>query len=146
MANHAFVTSRKHFNSDQIERDIQEILTRRFKNKVGYTRQNDYFEIGFGDKPEYPWSFTMWLASRRKLEFRHPVGDWNHWIFCVIQDEFACKYGGMISDEGVDGRWRGDPNKYLTFKNYIDEAYAHVPKILRYVIVGTSQSPKGWKE
>jgi len=145
MSNHAFVTSYKHFNGDQIEKDIQEILIRRFNNKIGYTRKNNYFEIGFGDEPKHPWSFTMWIASRRKLEFRHPNGDWNHWIFSVVQDELACKYGGMISDEGVGGRWRGEQYRHPTFRSFLDEAYKNLPGMLRYALQHIHM-PKGWKE
>jgi len=124
MANHGFVTTNKWLTQDKVKEDIEEIISRCFKNKIFLVINGDNsFSIGF----EYPWNITCWFENCHKVEFRNPAPDWCWWIMFVIQNELAIKYNGLISDEGTgEEKWKGIPNKYPTFKSYLNGRFSHI--------------------
>lgn len=115
MANHSFVTTRKHYNPDKVEQDLKNILVERFSGRIPYKRDGSHFDIGF----EWPYSLSMWVENRHRLEFRNPRPDWAWWVQSVIHNEFALLYNGWISDEGVKEKWRGEVGKFPTYKSYM---------------------------
>jgi len=115
MANHSFVTTRKFLKADQVEEDLKFILNKRFAGKISYTRDGEYFEVGF----EWPYHVPFWVENVHKLEFRNQVPDWCWWVQNILHNEFALLYNGWISDEGVGEKWRGIPNKYPAFHSYL---------------------------
>lgn len=144
MANHGYVTTRRKLTPEQVDQDIREIVKRRFKGEVeveyeklsekptkrrseGWEFWNIWASWRFRPKSEELWKkfggeFSTWIMSHRKLEFRHPHGDWAWWAQMILQDELALKYGGTISDEGVSERWKVTPHmirKYRHFKNWV---------------------------
>jgi hypothetical protein len=130
MGNHGFVTTKKWLTGDRLEKDLKEIIEERFQNKVPYTREDDYFEIGFN----YPWKFGCWIENCHKVEFRNPNADWCWWAMAVIQNELALRYNGLISDEGVGEKWKGVANKYPTFRNYIEARLAHMKNPTKWIL------------
>lgn len=130
MANHGFVTTKKWLTGDRVEKDIKEIIEERFKNKVPIVRTEDSFEIGF----EYPWSFGCWVENCHKVEFRNPMPDWCWWVMAVIQNDLAIKYNGLISDEGVNGYWKGVQNKYPTFRLWVKARHAHMKNPGKWIL------------
>lgn len=131
MANHAYVTSRRWFKPDVVEREIREILKSiDVWGVVELSRDDKWFEVKLDQ--EY---LSLWVETNRKLEFRHPRNHFLYWIMCVLQNEFAYKYDGWISDEGLgDERWRGEKNKYSTYEEFLKptlKGYETLPKPLR---------------
>jgi len=129
MANHGFVTVRTRLTPERVDKDIKEIVKRRLHD-VLKVEGPDLFD----DKKTYgwllsvkgadDWQFSIWLSSPRKLEFRHPRGDWLWWAqVLVMTEELAVKYNGIVSDEGVSEKWKGDPAKYPTFESWLDARY-----------------------
>ena len=130
MANHGFVTTKKWLTGDRVEEALKDILEERFESKIPYKRTNDYFEIGF----ECPWVFGFWVENCHKLEFRHASPEWCWWVMCVIQNEFAIRYNGLISDEGVEEKWKGEPNKYPTFRSWIAIRYRNMKNPGKWIL------------
>lgn len=142
MANHGYVTTRRHLTPEEVDRDIREIVKRRFKDliEVRYEktapepsthnfRGTDFWNIwalwAFEPKDEKlkktsNYIFEVWIMNRRKLEFRHPHGDWSWWGQMTVQNELAYKYDGTISDEGVEERWKVDQKKLDKYRHYRD--------------------------
>ena len=116
MANHSFVTTKKWLKPDRVEEDLKYILEKRFGDTISYTRDGDYFTVGF----EYPWRCEFWVENVHKLEWRNGGPDWCWWVQCILHNEFALLYNGTISDEGVSEKWKGTQNKYPTFKSYLN--------------------------
>jgi len=130
MSNHGYVTTKKWLKVDIIEENLKQILQNRFDGKIPYCRNDDQFEIGFG----YPWSFDMWVENVHKIEFRNPQPTWCWWIMVVIQNELAIMYNGTISDDGVNEKWKGTPNKYPEFKDYLAVRYSHLSSPIKWFV------------
>ena len=81
MSNYTYIKTVRWLKEDQVEKDLQEILSRRFGNKIPYTRKDGCFTIGF----EYPWRISLWIETRHKLEARDPVPQWAYWLMVVIK-------------------------------------------------------------
>ena len=146
MANHGFVTTRKWLNPEQIRQDLEEIIDRRFKGKLQICEEGSAEDVPFWCQIEpknmnEPWEykFSVQLTTGRKLEFRHPPNDWAFWAQVVFQNELGEKYEGMISDEGVEERWRPIAEKFPTYKSWVHHLHqpmssdkAHI-KAVKYI-------------
>jgi hypothetical protein len=61
----------------------------------------------------------IWLAEPQKIEIRHGGrGSLDWWIESCFINDLAVKLDGVISDDGVEETWRGEPGKYPTFRAY----------------------------
>lgn len=69
---------------------------------------------------EESWSYEweVYRESKRKFGGKHPHNTWGSYLMSVIQNELSFRHNGRISDEGVDGTWKGDPAKFKTFRGY----------------------------
>lgn len=141
MANHSFVTTRKFLKVDQVEADLQYILNKRFGNKMSFTRDGDYFLVGF----EWPYQVPLWLENVHKLEFRNGGPDWCWWVQTILHNEFALLYNGWISDECCDERWRGTPDHYPTIDSYFKNRVKGSPiaaKLMAHLLSFLEGAPK----
>jgi hypothetical protein len=140
------MTTRKQLTPDKVDRDIKEIVERRLGSIVEVTFETYTKEPVRGDywagwrfspkegtvKEGYRFEFGAWLNSRRKMEFRHPHGDWSWWAQMIIQDELALKYDGTISDEGVSERWKVTPDKikkYFHYRDWVTQRWAQTRNV-----------------
>lgn len=153
MANHGYVTTRRHLTPEEVDQDIREIVKRRFNDIIDVRFEKNAPEPGkhefrgtlfwniwgcwvFEPKDEKlkktsNYIFGAWLMSHRKLEFRHPHGDWSWWGQMIVQDELAFKYDGIISDEGVEERWKVTQeklDKYRHYKDWVTHRWSWNPK------------------
>lgn len=146
MANHSFVTTRKWLKADRVEEDLKEILLKRFGNKMSYTREGDYFVVGF----DWPYEVPFWVENVHKLEFRNQMPNWCWWVQNILHNEFALLYNGWVSDEAVlPERWRGTPNKYPTFYSYLKARSKGHPwglKLVGHLLKMMDNAPKQVKE
>lgn len=144
MANHGFVTTRRKLTVERVDKDIREIVERRFKGLASVKLENfgppkdEHERWAMWDftvpctedlkRGRFPWGFEIWFTTPHKLEFRHSFTgsqDWCSWAqCCVMEEELAKLYNGWVSDEGVDNRWRGKPEKYPTFQSWLDILYS----------------------
>ena len=142
MANHAYVTTRRILTPEVVDQDIREIVTRRLKDEVtiefkkfgklpkktsykGYESWEIWALWRFEPKSQKikePWrfGFEAWQMSHRKLEFRHPHGEWAWWAQMILREELAYKYDGILSDEGISDRWKATPEKLKKYAHYRD--------------------------
>jgi hypothetical protein len=142
MANHGYVTTRRILTPEEVDKDIREIVERRFKGHIdvefkkllkdpkkssfrGYESWDIWALWVFSPKDkkfkkESRHCFEAWIMSQRKLEFRHPHGEWAWWGQMIVQEELAYKYGGTVSDEGVEERWKVTPEKLAKYRHYKD--------------------------
>lgn len=120
MANHGFITSKKNFKKEQVIKDLQEINLRRFDRKL--TISSDFDTEWFISHGGY--GFYIWISSPRKLEHRHASG-WLYYLELVFAEEMGKKYNAIMSDEGSDEKWKPRPEKYPTFKSWLDILYGH---------------------
>lgn len=128
--NHAYVTLPKAIPAADIAARIQEIVTSKWGSALKVTSDGEGWAIG-----EYPFGVSVWLDKPNRLEFRkhHPC-ELSWWIQTFIQESLAAHFKGWCKDDGVGGRWRGNPEKYATFRQYFDTLYAHVPEGDRMMI------------
>lgn len=150
MANHGFVTiQERKFTPEMVDRDLRAIVERRFLGEVDIDFKPTKNPMR-GDilacwtitpknvpDPKYIFEFEVWLTNARKLEFRHPHGQWGWWAqVAVLEEEFAYLYGGTVSDEGISERWKGSMEKlktYPTFRSWIESMYTNL-KIRRAMV------------
>ena len=130
MSNHGYVTSGRIFKSDEVNSAINEINQRRFGNKltiehdkhgwfVGCKIFNKGYDIKKKSKVKYEMGFDLWIETKRKLEFQHNIDDFVWYVESVFINELAHKYNGMISDDGVDEKWKPDLTKYKSYRQYL---------------------------
>jgi hypothetical protein len=123
MANHGYITSRRHFKAEQIEKDLQEINERRFKGYLtiqpdsGCSEKGSWF-VSYNDNL-YTTGFNIWIESQRKLEHRHTSG-WGYYVELVFCEELGAKYDATMSDGGISDRWKPCPEKYPTYRAWLD--------------------------
>ena len=128
--NHAFVTLQNGVTKDDFDRVLREIVQAKWKEALKVTRDEGEWSVG-----EYPFGVSVWFGKPNRLEFRkhHPC-DVSWWIQIFIQESLAEHYKGWCKDEGVGGKWRGNPEKYATFKHYFDSLHAHIPEKDRVMV------------
>lgn len=130
MANHGFVTTRKHLTGEKVDADLRVIVNRRFGNDFVVEYIPHWEQGGWKIKPsgDSPWffEFTLWLAKRGTLEFRHPRSGWAYWAQQTIQDELAILYNGTISDEGVFEKWKVKKIEYPTYESWFKMLNSHL--------------------
>jgi hypothetical protein len=132
MANHCFVTTRKRFKYEAVTADLQEINERRFNGALliePYEATESNYGNGWmiGVVGCHDWlTINCWLTTSRKFELRHgPGGDIRWWFEFCIQNDLALKYDGWTSDEGVEGRWKGEENYLPTFVDHVKKMHEH---------------------
>lgn len=124
MSNHGYLTSKRNFHKDQVLKDLQEINDRRFKGMLNIEdsdcgSKGSWF-IGYQDEGwEHPEGFNIWICSPKKLEHRHSRA-WSYYLEIAFANELGIKYNAIISDDGVDETWKPDPEKYKTFKSWLE--------------------------
>jgi len=123
MANHGHVRVRGRLcNADQIDKDLRRIIERRFQDHLVVDRDEtgdgSYWVVTIKGSETHGWS--CWVETRRTLEFRHPRGDFLNYTQTVVQHELAALYNGWITDEGVEGKWDPDVNKFRKFTDWLD--------------------------
>lgn len=136
MANHGYVTTRKHLLADLINLDLMEINERVFKNKLTLTRDaTNYWTFEYPNPPDGRYySFPVQLTNKNKLEFRHQMGDWNFWAQNQVAEELALKYNGLISDDGVSEKWKAE-NKTPHYKDWVKRSwYRMAPKPVAFAM------------
>lgn len=130
MANHGFVSSKKNLSKEQVLADLQEINQRRFQGLLNiedseWGENGSWFISYLSPGEMYPNGFNIWITSPRKLEHRHTHG-WAYYLEIAFSSELGAKYGGKISDECCEEKWDPDPEKYPTFKAWIERRYGHM--------------------
>lgn len=131
MANHGFVKTKKHMKPEAITALLDELNESHFKGNL----KIEYHLADEGDTSVYgPHCWLLkyesndqvyakrvcWLNNRQSWEIRHGGGgDFAWWIDSTITNEVACQFNGTISDGGHGDRWKGEPNKYPEFLDYL---------------------------
>lgn len=135
MANHGYVKTKRKLTRDEVTKALKEINERRFKGLFDLSGPTPFQE----NKREFCWSFRFkqddWLyfevwkkEGAKTLEFRHPHGSFNFWAQCVVENDLALKFNGLITDDGCGDKWRGEKNKYPTFYDYEYNSWFGYPK------------------
>lgn len=162
MANHGYVTTRKRLNGDKLAGMLAEINRDRFRGSLVIQREDDSFSVQYEEDGP---ARCLWLASRRKIEFRHGPDPLLWWVEAVVMNDLALKVGGKISDDGVDQQWEGEEGKYPTFvawqqglygqKNLASKCFAYSEFLcIRSGVeneefkkcLGKMPEPEGWAE
>jgi hypothetical protein len=139
MGNIAFNSFRKNMSDDDFTQVLEEVVSDRFGGKV--VVRTEPWEDGVGSWVVEPredlggdhlWTHSLeWYRhGQRKFGTKHPHSDWGEWILIVIQNELAVRHNGRITDEGVEGSWAGDTNKYPTFMSWFERIYRRSKKLL----------------
>jgi len=127
MANHGYVKTKKSMTADDIQALIEELNRTTFKNGFTIERHNNIWHIIYGNMPSYG-SRTFWLNSKPNLksksfEMRHGGGtSFIWWADAVIIDTVARKFDGVISDGGVESKWKPPEHNY-TLAEYFQKMY-----------------------
>jgi len=128
MANHGYITSRKHFDAEQIENDLREINERRFKSLLTIEPDSEWKDgkswfISYKDKTwEWPEGFSIRIVSPQKMMHQHECG-WALYLGIVFSNELGAKHNATMSDECDDGEWEPHPSKYPTYKDWVEYSW-----------------------
>jgi len=118
MANHSYVTTSRNLTAAIITPLAQELLARYFGPVAVLRSDGDQWQVTFTDARAHGFSF--WLATRRKIEFRHPLGTFYHWAQQVLIEEFAARLDGRIYHDGIQGPSQPDLAGINTYKKWLD--------------------------
>lgn len=128
MSNIAYNSFPKDMSDNDFTRTLEEIVKDRFGTKLAVKTVVEggrvcSWIVGPQESlvPENTWFYEweIFRESKRKFGGGHPHSDWGTWMMTVIQNELACRHNGRISDEGVQGTWKGDPNKHQTYEEWV---------------------------
>ena len=134
MANHGFVKTRKHMTPEKITLLLETINQAHFKGNLKieyYHATGKDLKSAWGphtwvityispiDHQEYAGR-VCWLNTRRSFEMRHGGGsDFAWWFDQMVINEVALQFEGMISDDGVGGKWKGKKGHYNSLIRFI---------------------------
>ena len=131
MANHGWVKSKKVIPPELVSEILDELNKKLFKGNLQIEYSISTPESpGYGEhtwvlryvSEEKEWaSRVCWLDTPKKFEMRHGGGSkFAWWIDTAILNEVAVRTNGTIYDDGDDEKSKGVPNKFDTFKSYLD--------------------------
>ena len=116
MANHGFVYLKTRITPKRLKEEMQKINQARFKGKLKLEPAGVYCSIKFYDC----FDIHFWVAHPRKIEYRHgPGGDLRWWIELVFANDLALALNGLLGDEGCEGKWKPEKDKYPTLKDMV---------------------------
>lgn len=126
MSNHGYVHTKLPMTKDDLLATIDELNKSHFNGnitlEVDPDPKNSYIDAFW--KGDYCRQF--WLENKKKFEISHRGGnDIAWWVGGVITNAIAIKFNGYISDDGCEGKWRPNPEKYTTYRTYLDYRYGN---------------------
>lgn len=127
MSAHCYIKIEKCLIAQEIERDLKEIIHRRFKDLLRlecHINENEVcdWDVRYDDTHRFP----VCLKTNGKLEFTHPDDAWSYWAQSVVEDELAIKYNGKMSDEEYPQQeLRPAPEIHENFTRYLEAATHH---------------------
>lgn len=130
MGNISFVSSKRNLDPEQVADDLDEINERRFGGFFNIFGGDGELDVGYfaGDVHQTLWYWS--LQSRRKIGGKHPrpALSWVCWAWSVFQAELGVKWGGRLSDEGVEGTWSPAESleNYADLPTYLESFYGHM--------------------
>jgi hypothetical protein len=142
MANHGWTKTRKQMKPEQITAMLDELNASLFKGnlQIEYhmsTPENPgwgphTWVLRYHSEGQEWASRVCWLNTGKHFEMRHGGGSqlaW--WIDTAILNEVAVRFDGTIGDDGVSQKWKGEPGKFNSFNDYLDQMWKHVksPKV-----------------
>lgn len=126
MANHGYITTKKHLTTELLTAALNKISRERFGGKIRVEGPFPDAEDNWGHGTHLVHvaegvSYPVWLSSHRKIEICHGPGTIVYWwVETVIINDLAVAFNGDISDDGVGRMGKGEPGKYPTFTSYLD--------------------------
>ncbi len=134
MANYGYCTFPKNMEIGDIDSRFHDVNKSFFEGLfVIDFNMKDYWVISL---PNYDlFRFDIFVKSKRKLEWPNRGGDIVSWV----RDQFICRMAtplkGMISDDGISGKWNPDFHvKYPYIRDWI-KPHNPVPfSLLFYVL------------
>lgn len=131
MANHGYVTSRKHIRKEMVDRALAKINDKflfgemkieYYKPEAGDTFSTHAWNVTFenSDGKEFA-SRSFWIpyGKPRTFEIRHGGGgDFIWWVDLLIRNAVAAECDGMISDDGCDGKEPAETSPSLPFREH----------------------------
>lgn len=138
MSNHAYVFAKTLPPAEQINKDAQEIVNRKFPQfELIYTPRNnknhtDCWELKHRSEVGRP-SLSFWLdrhtpkgkrVAQPCIEFSHPRGDsFMWWVEYEIREELATRYSAMTDDDGLEGPEPPSAERFNTYAEYLLHIY-----------------------
>lgn len=129
MSNHGFINLtpswKKKINMDLLYSMMQEINRSRFDGKINLKRNHDQDEEWILLEIYKDGGFPFWINEKRNIEIRHSCGgDLAWWIQDCFINDLALKTESKISDEGCDGKWKGEENYTPTLRSHLNKMFA----------------------
>lgn len=146
MSNHGWISTKANLKIERVAAHLDEINCRRFRDKLTIEEiSKAEWHIKYNEtRPSSPlvWEYcSLWICSPRRIEFRHPHNSWIYYVQVVFTEELAQALRGKLSDEGLPPpAWEPHPEKYPSYKSWIDILYAngknHLSKIQYEDLIG----------
>ena len=131
MANYGWVESEESITSEFVSSVLEEMNKNLFKGnlQVNFSEESGHpsWHIQYVSRGKVWASRICWLKTPQRFEMRHGGGtsmDW--WVDSAILNEIAVKVNGIIGDDGYDHHNKGEPHKFDTFEQFVQEYFAHV--------------------
>lgn len=127
MSAHCYMKIEKHLIAKEVERDLKDIIHRRFKDLLKLECHINEGEVCDWDVRFDPThGFPVCLKNNDKLEFTHPDDAWSYWAQSVVEDELSLKYNGKMSDEEYPQQeLKPAPECHETFQKYLETTMHH---------------------
>jgi hypothetical protein len=132
MANHGYVKTRKAMKPEAITAMLADLNITHFKGnlKVEYCKGEEsswgphIWELAYFSDKEYAHRIC-WLNNNHSFEMRHGGGThFAWWLDSVVTNEVAACYNGMISDDGIVGKWKGEVGKHADLHKFLEQMMA----------------------
>jgi len=153
MSNIAFITTRKHLKSYDIPSLLSQINDKRFDGKLTIKLVDGGWNVSFLenglDTGKYGFGFWFHSVSPKKLAVKWPHGPWMTYVFVVFKQELAALTNGVLSDESEPGTYLPTPNKYPSYKSWIELSCSRIKKSPYYdehLKIEMGYAPKGMEK
>ena len=129
MSHSTCVSMAKQMNVDEIDVYLRELNGKLFKGLLTvegpevWGDKTREWTFTFKERDDNMLFFTVWYKNKKRLEFSSPHRDWAIWAQMRVRNYLAVKYNGIMSDEGIDEKWKGDITKWRTYREYLESLY-----------------------
>ena len=141
MSNHGYVKTKEFMSAKKILTLLHNLNQKHFKGNLQIEmfeppkiNQLAWWELIYtGDDGKQYGYRQCWLNTQKSFEIRHGGGgDFVWWIDCVISNEVAAQFNGIITDDGCEDKIKGElPYKYASLNEFVNMMWNHVPKWYR---------------
>lgn len=130
MGNFGYVKAKEKITPEVVNKCLDQLNKRIFKTRLSIEKDGTKgWAVSYIFKDE-KYAYRYCWIKRGKFHLNHGggYGDFGWWLGTSIINEVAFETDGVISDDGSDGKWKGEKGHYDSFEKVFKRMHDFVYK------------------